>query len=62
MTWFMGIDIGSGTSKGVIIENGQPLAYHLLSSGVDYRATAQKLREELLLKVGISPAFKYPAE
>ena len=55
MTWFMGIDIGSGTSKGIITKDGKLLAYHLLPSGINYRAVAQKLREELLVKVGLSP-------
>jgi len=55
MAYFMGIDIGSGTSKGVITKDGKLLAYHLLPSGVDYRAIAQKLGEELLAKVGLSP-------
>ena len=53
MPWFMGIDIGSGTSKGVITNDGKLLAYHLLASGVNYRMTAQKLREELLAKAGL---------
>lgn len=55
MTWFMGIDIGSRTSKGVITKDGTLLAYHLLPSGVNYRTAAQKLREELLAKAGLSP-------
>ena len=55
MAWFMGIDIGSGTSKGVITEDGKPKAHHLLPSGINYRAAAQKLREELLAKVRMSP-------
>ena len=55
MPYFMGIDIGSGTSKGVITRNGELLAYHLLSSGVNYRMVAQKLREELLTKASLSP-------
>ena len=55
MAYFMGIDIGSGTSKGVITREGKLLAYHLLPSGVDYRAVAGKLREELLAKAGLSP-------
>jgi len=55
MDWFMGIDIGSGTSKGVIIKDGKLKAYHLLPSEANYRAVAQKLREELLAKVGLSP-------
>jgi len=55
MAWFMGIDIGSGTSKGVITSDGSLKAYHLLPSGFNYQAVAQKLREELLSKTGLSP-------
>ena len=55
MSWFMGVDIGSGTSKGVITENSKPKAYHLLPSGTNYRETAQRLREELLAEAGLSP-------
>jgi len=55
MSYFMGIDIGSGTSKGVITGDGELLAYHLLPSGVNYRIVAEKLREELLAKAGLSP-------
>ena len=54
MSYFMGIDIGSGTSKGVITRDGELLAYHLLPSGVNYRIAAEKLREELLAKAGLS--------
>jgi predicted CoA-substrate-specific enzyme activase len=53
MPWFTGIDIGSGTSKGVITKDGKLLAYHLLASGVNYRMAAQKLREKLLVKAGL---------
>ncbi len=53
MAWFMGIDIGSGTSKGVITKDGKLLVYHLLSSGINYRQTAERLREELLVKAGL---------
>jgi len=55
MSWYMGIDIGSGTSKGVITKESELLAFHVLSSGADYRNTAQKLRQELLAKVQLSP-------
>ncbi len=55
MTWFMGIDIGSGTSKGVITEDGKLKAYQLFPSGINYRATAQRLRDELLAQAGLSP-------
>jgi len=55
MAWFMGIDIGSGTSKGVITKDGKLLTYHLLPSGANYRVAAQKLREELLARAGLTP-------
>lgn len=55
MAWFIGIDIGSGTSKGVITKEGKLLVYHLLPSGVNYKAVAQKLRQELLAEASLSP-------
>lgn len=53
MGLFLGIDIGSATTKGVITQNGRILAHHLLPSGGDYRMAARKVEEELLNKVGI---------
>jgi predicted CoA-substrate-specific enzyme activase len=53
MSRYMGIDIGSCTSKGVITEDGQLSVYHVLQSGINYRQTAQKLREELLAKANL---------
>ncbi|MFC1981307.1 hypothetical protein ACFLVN_03590 [Chloroflexota bacterium] len=55
MTWFMGVDIGSGTSKGVIITDGKLSDYYLLPSGINYRETTEKLREGLLKQAGLSP-------
>ena len=52
----MGVDIGSATSKGVITKGGKLLAFHLLPSGINYLAAAQKLRGELLAKARLSPA------
>jgi predicted CoA-substrate-specific enzyme activase len=51
----MGIDIGSVTSKGVIIQENQILAHAILPSGINYRATAEKLKERLLQAAGIEP-------
>ena len=48
MAWFMGIDIGSGTSKGVITKDGKLVAHHMLTSGINYRNVSLRLREELL--------------
>jgi len=55
MPYFMGIDIGSGSSKGVITEDGKLLTYNLLPSGVNYRTVSQQLRDELMEKAGLSP-------
>ena len=53
MTWFMGIDIGSRTSKGVITKDGKMEVYHMLASGVNYRISSLKLKEELLAKISL---------
>ena len=55
MVWYMGIDIGSTTTKGVIAEDGKPFTYHMLPSGANYNLAANKLREELLIKAGLLP-------
>jgi (R)-2-hydroxyacyl-CoA dehydratese activating ATPase len=54
MIWVMGIDIGSSVSKGVIVKDSELIASLLLSSGVNYRLIAQKLREDLLASAGLS--------
>ncbi|RLI01713.1 2-hydroxyglutaryl-CoA dehydratase [Candidatus Bathyarchaeota archaeon] len=54
-SFFMGIDIGVGTSKGVIInEEEKIVAYHILPSGFNYKLAAQKLLGELLGKAGLT--------
>jgi predicted CoA-substrate-specific enzyme activase len=54
MTYYLGIDIGSSTSKGIITRDGSMVARHLLPSGVNYRLAAQKLIDELLAKAGLA--------
>jgi predicted CoA-substrate-specific enzyme activase len=54
MPYFMGIDIGTGTSKGVIIKDTTPEAYHSLPSGINYEVAANNLAAELLRKAGIT--------
>lgn len=54
MDAFMGIDIGSVKSKGVIINNGSLITYHVVPSGTDYRSTSQELKRELLAKACLS--------
>jgi predicted CoA-substrate-specific enzyme activase len=53
MAWFLGIDIGSVTSKGVITRDGNLEVYRILASGVNYRVMARQLREELLVQAGL---------
>jgi predicted CoA-substrate-specific enzyme activase len=53
MKWFMGLDIGSTASKGVITGNGRSPVYHHLPSRADYRAAAEALSAELLAKAGL---------
>ncbi|MBN1190362.1 MAG: hypothetical protein JXA46_11460 [Dehalococcoidales bacterium] len=54
MAWVIGIDIGSGSSKGVIIRNGKIMADYLLSSRENYGEIARKIREALLIAAGIA--------
>ncbi len=54
MAYYLGIDIGSRTSKGVVIGDGELLACHVLPSGVNYKEAAGRLRAELLDKMGLS--------
>lgn len=55
MAWFMGIDIGSGTSKGVITKDGESIAVEILASGINYNEVALKLREKLTAKARLDP-------
>lgn len=55
MAYFMGIDIGSETSKGVLTKEADLLAFYVIPSGVDYQTTAYNLRQELLAKLQLSP-------
>lgn len=54
MAWYLGIDIGSSTSKGVITSDRDTVARYLLHSGVDYRLAAQKLIDGLLARAGVA--------
>ncbi|MBM4452240.1 MAG: 2-hydroxyglutaryl-CoA dehydratase [Chloroflexi bacterium] len=54
MSWFMGIDIGSAYSKGVIAKDSEIAAYTVVPSGANYRQTAEKIRQELLARLKLS--------
>jgi predicted CoA-substrate-specific enzyme activase len=55
MAWFVGIDIGSTATKGVVIGDSGIHSSHVISSGVNYRTVAQTLREELLATAKLTP-------
>ncbi len=54
MNYFMGIDIGSAYSKGVITKDSQLLAYHVIPSGANYGTAANIIKGELLKKSNLS--------
>jgi predicted CoA-substrate-specific enzyme activase len=54
MSWFIGIDIGSAYSKGVIIRGFEPIASQVIISGANYRASAEVIRTELIRQVNLS--------
>jgi predicted CoA-substrate-specific enzyme activase len=54
MAYYLGIDIGSGTSKGIITQDGSVVASYSLRSGVNYKLASQKLREELLTRAKLA--------
>jgi len=54
MNWFMGIDIGSAYSKGVIIKDFELVASHIIISGANYRTSADAIRTELIRQVNLT--------
>jgi predicted CoA-substrate-specific enzyme activase len=54
MAYFMGIDVGSRTTKGVIAYRSRVKTSHVIFSGNNYRRAAEKIREGLLSKAGLS--------
>ena len=54
MAWFMGIDIGSAYSKGVIIRDPELIAHHVTLSGANYQAAAETIRQELLRQANLT--------
>jgi len=54
MSWFSGIDIGSAYSKGVIIEDSELVASHIIISGADYRKSAETIRAHLIRKAKLT--------
>ena len=55
MAYFMGLDVGSRTCKGVIIQGGHGVvASHSLPQGTNYSATVDLLRDRMLSRAGLT--------
>jgi len=54
MLWFMGIDIGSAYSKGVIIKDSELAAHYIVLSGANYQTAAETIRQELLKQANLT--------
>jgi len=54
MNWYIGIDIGSAYSKGVIIEDFELVASHVIISGANYRKSAEIIKTDLIKQVNVS--------
>jgi predicted CoA-substrate-specific enzyme activase len=54
MRYFVGIDVGSVTTKAVLLVDNTILSSHLIPSGGSYREAAKKVVEEILAKRGLS--------
>jgi len=54
MACYVGIDVGSVATKGVVIHDGLMVFYHVIPSGFNYGAAAETMRRELLAKAGVS--------
>ena len=54
MSWYLGIDIGSLTSKGVLFNRGEIAAGFCMASGTHYATAAEKVRSALCDQAGIA--------
>lgn len=54
MSWFIGIDIGSAYSKGVLSRDSELVAWHIILSGANYRTSAETLMTELIRRVSLT--------
>jgi len=53
MACFVGIDVGSVATKGVVIQDGRILCHHVIPSGFNYGSAAGTMCQELLAKAGV---------
>ena len=56
MAYVLGIDVGSGYSKAVVLEDGKVRSYAVIPSGGDYREAGAMVAKEALDRIGITHA------
>jgi len=54
MNYFIGIDIGSAYSKGVLLKDSEIAACHVIPSAANYRAAADAIKQHLLKQTGLT--------
>jgi len=54
MVFVLGIDIGSASSKGILLGDQRSLGSFECPSGGDFKLTAERIRKELLSQAGVS--------
>jgi len=54
MAWFLGVDVGSVTTKAVVTKDNELVAYQTMPSGSNYKIAAEGVVTEALAKVGLS--------
>ena len=54
MSWFVGIDIGSAYSKGVISKDSELIAWHVIISGANHRTSAEAIMTELMRQANLT--------
>jgi predicted CoA-substrate-specific enzyme activase len=50
MTWTCGIDVGTASTKAVLVKDGKPYLFHQISSGHNYKETAVRVLKEIAAK------------
>lgn len=50
MTWTCGIDVGTASTKAVLVKDGKPYLFHQISSGHNYKKTAVRVLKEIVTK------------
>ena len=54
MTYFLGIDVGSGYTKAIVCDGMQPVSRSIIPSGGDYKAAALTAVGQALDKIGLA--------